>query len=139
MKRIDNSMITSLFNTAQFLNKFNTSPIIKPDVKVNLQAPLALYHERKDACRTIIVNNTSDESITKPPELIFAQTRLKKIKVSAVMDQSNVVSELESLNTFLNDNIIVPNTPDVTEENGGNGGNEEGGGGGGNEEGEGNG
>ena len=136
MKRIDNSMTKSLLNIAQFLNNFNTSSKIKPDVKVELQAPLDLYHQRKDACRAIIANNTSDESITKPPMLIYAQTRLKKIRVSAVKDQSDVVSELESLNTFLNDNIIVPNTPDITE---GNGGNEEGGGNGGNEEGGGNG
>lgn len=101
MKRIDNSMITSLFNTAQFLNKFNTSPIIEPDVKVNLQSPLALYHQRKDDCRAIIVNNTSDEATTQLDELVFAQTRLKKIKVNAILDQPEVISELNDLNNFL--------------------------------------
>jgi hypothetical protein len=126
MKRIDNIMISSLFTTAQFLNKFNTSPSIRPDVKVNLQSPLALYHQRKDDFREIIVNNTSDEAITQPLELAFVGAKLKKIKVSAshVNDQPSVIDELGALNTFLAEMIqkhsTTTDTPDIVVNNGEN-------------------
>lgn len=121
MTLIDNKMIHCLFNIAQYLNKFNSSDAIQADVKESLQEPLATYHQQKDAYQEVLANNSSDEPITKPEHLVLAQKALKDIKLNAILDQPKVVDCVNSLNTFLKDQLTDDNDPAIVD-NGENGG-----------------
>jgi hypothetical protein len=101
MTLLDNKMTECLFNIAQFLNSFNAGNEIKPDVKVELQAPLSLYHQLKDKYHKILADNPGPDSISTEEDRTFAKNSLKFIKLNALLNQSQVPEKVTDLNNAL--------------------------------------